>query len=290
MFRISVTAPDSSAALLEQLLDAHLIPFEIDVPQEGRASEPGWCNSVRYRAILYALGPDERDQRLEFVGRLPGVGVEVSLCDYGPEDWATRWMDGFRWCRIDEDLAVGPPFKPCPFPVACPVVIDPGQAFGTGRHESTRLAMGLLANVVREHQGLTLCDVGTGSGVLAITARKLGAGRTVGLDIDPVSCQEARRNAGRNGVEFLVLAGTPEAVAGEFDLVVANMLGFRLLACREALKRLVATSGRLVLSGLADDDRDGFEIAMFGLHSAFDREIRVSDGEWWAGCWRKVRS
>jgi ribosomal protein L11 methyltransferase len=144
-------------------------------------------------------------------------------------------------------------------PGALRLVLEPGLAFGTGDHPTTGLCLEELDRFVQSHPGASVLDVGTGSGILAIAAKKLGAGATVGTDNDPVALRVARENAEVNGVAFDVRAEIPEGAT--FDLVLANILANTLCDLAPGLSRAVAPGGRLLLSGILETQAAEVEAA-----------------------------
>jgi ribosomal protein L11 methyltransferase len=156
------------------------------------------------------------------------------------------------------------------------VRIDPGRAFGSGSHETTRLAVALLEDEVAP--GDAVLDVGCGSGVLALVAVALGAGSALAIDVDPAAVAAALANAEANGVAVqLEVAPTPLAeVAGAFDLVVANIGGSVLFEAAGELAARVADGGRLVLSGILVDRADALVAAFDG----FEERGRSEEGGW----------
>ena len=200
---------------------------------------------------LFPGGFEEIDgtDGVELVAYTDGRGEELIAQAFGgaqaadvAEDWEERWKAFHRGVAI-AGLWVGPPWE-APPAGAVAVVIDPGRAFGTGAHPTTRLCLELLAELDRG----SLLDVGCGSGVLAIAAAKLGYGPVMAIDVDPQAVEATRANAASNQVALEALVA--DAVAGELppaDLAVANItlesverLG-PLLASRRAV-----TSGYLV--------------------------------------------
>jgi ribosomal protein L11 methyltransferase len=158
------------------------------------------------------------------------------------------------------------------------VVLDPGMAFGTGTHPTTALCLAALDAFLRERPGASVFDVGTGSGLLAIAAAKLGAGRVVGSDDDPVALRVARENAERNGVEIELSQAGVGQVRGPFDLVVANILANTLVALAPQVAAQVAPGGTLFLSGILAQQQGEVRAAYRarGLRPAQGRR----EGEW----------
>jgi ribosomal protein L11 methyltransferase len=134
------------------------------------------------------------------------------------------------------------------------VLIDPGMAFGTGSHPTTALCLERVDELLAQAPGADALDVGTGSGVIALLAVKLGAGRVCGTENDPVALEAARRGAELNGIRperiDWALADPDELPGGPYRIVVANILLNTLVELAPAIARKVAPGGRLVLSGL----------------------------------------
>jgi ribosomal protein L11 methyltransferase len=203
-----------------------------------------------------------------------------ALAEVADEDWGEGWKKDFRpldvgRVRVRPSWIEGPPP-----PGLVEVVLDPGMAFGTGSHPTTSLCLAALSDLLAARPGASVLDVGTGSGLLAIAARKLGAGRVAANDNDPVAVEVARENAALNGAA-LELTGAPiEAIAGTFDVVVANILANVLVALAPALAAKVAPRGVLLLSGLLgpqeDEVRSAHVAAGLSPLSGGDRR----DGEW----------
>jgi ribosomal protein L11 methylase PrmA len=169
------------------------------------------------------------------------------------------------------------------------LVVEPGQAFGTGGHASTRLALALLDGLGAEAlRGARVLDVGTGSGVLALAALRLGAERAVAFDLDPVAVREARANAARNG-----LAGRAQLFAGPitalrappFDLALANLLRRELLPIARALADALRPGGRALLAGLLAGEREEVCSALAGVGLSLETSLEQPDptGDVWLG-------
>lgn len=184
--------------------------------------------------------------------------------------WKERWKEFWKPTRIGERFVVRPswePFEAGPRDVV--ITLDPGQAFGTGTHESTRLVLMELEG--RVHGGERVLDVGCGSGILAIGALLLGADSAIATDIDPIAVDVTAENADVNRVADRVEASTRpvEEVEGTYPLVLANIQNAILVPMASALMAKVAPGGALILSGLLapeeDEIREAFgELAFVG--------------------------
>lgn len=167
------------------------------------------------------------------------------------DGWRHEWRKHFRPSRVGEHFVVHPPWEtPELGPGDVPLVIDPGIAFGTGTHESTRLALAALERHVRP--GARVLDVGCGSGILAIGALLVGAASAIGIDVEPEALVNAMENAERNRVadRFRTVALPLDAVWGRYDLVLANIESRVLVPLARDLAARLAPGGTLVLAGL----------------------------------------
>lgn len=257
---------------------------EVDVDGAWRACVYAPASQVEAIRSLVA-GRASSEARVDAVETLPRV------------DWSEAWKEGLEALRISERLVVRPPFVEWGLePGQCEVVIDPGQAFGTGGHASTRLALEWIdALYAAPLEGCRLdrvLDVGTGSGVLALAALALGAQEALGFDLDPVAVEAAREAAVANGLaeRTRFVAGPIEEIVGpeeHFPLVVANLLKREILPIAGEVARHTARSARLVLSGLLEEDGEEVlaRFAREGLHEvAPRRECADGTGRWVALC------
>lgn len=169
------------------------------------------------------------------------------------EDWVTKSREQFAPIRVSENLWIVPTWHSPPAPSAVNLVLDPGLAFGTGSHPSTRLCLQWLERNVAG--GETVLDYGCGSGILAIAALKLGARRAVGVDIDRRAVAAARANASRNGVAVEFFDGS-EPLDLTADIVIANILANPLIVLAPLLASRCARSGRIALAGILASQQD----------------------------------
>jgi ribosomal protein L11 methyltransferase len=193
------------------------------------------------------------------------------------DEWRDAWKQHFKPFRLCEGVWVRPPWEEH---VARRnekvLVLEPGRAFGTGLHETTRLVAESIAMMKRGLAATSVLDVGTGSGILALVALALGAKDAIGIDNDPDVIAVATENAARNGMEKkATFSATPLAkVKGKFGVVLANIEADVLIAMHKQLRAHLAFGGRLVLSGI-------LEARESDVRATFGKPIsRVSLGEW----------
>lgn len=204
------------------------------------------------RQELLAYFPDDVDPGPVLARALPGVVGEPA--EVAEVDWVARFRDGFR--AFDAAGFHIAPVWAAPSPGPEVLVVDPGRAFGTGTHETTRLcleAVGELAS--RRPLGRTL-DLGAGTGLLAIAAARLGAGPVAASDVDPEATAASHAHARLNDAPIRVVRadGGRGLREGAFDLVLANLMALFLVDRAAEVRRLVAPGGALVLSGLLRAD------------------------------------
>ncbi|MBI2527213.1 MAG: 50S ribosomal protein L11 methyltransferase [Candidatus Rokubacteria bacterium] len=204
-------------------------------------------------ALVAAVG--DYQESLAALGLLPApapVEIERLL----EEAWASAWQQAFPPRAVGERLIVVPPWEVSSNALAprLPVVIQPGRAFGTGQHGSTEGCLVLLEKAIGGRRPGVVLDIGTGTGILAVAAARLGAPGVCAIDVDPDAVGAARENAQRNGCagKIQVALGGPESLrrTAAFDLVLANLLTRAHLTLAPHYARLLATGGALVLGGM----------------------------------------
>lgn len=183
-----------------------------------------------------------------------GAGA-VSWKAVADEDWAETWKEFFHTEKIGARTVIKPTWEEYEAKAGEIVVeLDPGAAFGTGQHATTSLCIRALEDLVRP--GMTVFDVGTGSGVLAIVAAKLGAKRVEAVDFDPVAVRVARENVRQNGAEDVVRTERSDllkSVEGEADLIIANIIADIIVRLFGEVKGSLAAGGTMLLSGIIED-------------------------------------
>ncbi len=253
---------------------ASAILWELDtLGVEVRVGAPGETLLVAYFAA------DERlPKRLrEALAPLPGARVEPSAV---PDvDWVARFRENFR--GFDVGIFHIAPCWDLPvslLPGQRLILVNPGRAFGTGTHESTRLCLRALADAFREASPQRVLDLGTGTGILAVACALLGASEVTGVDDDAEALESAREHAVKNGVRLdLRLGDGGRALeAGRYDLVVANLTAPLLRERAREIARLARPGGRLVLSGLLAQEAPSV-VAAYAASGAVTEAV---DGEW----------
>jgi len=201
---------------------------------------------------------------------MPGFTTE----EVEEQDWVRLTQSQFEPIRISDRLWITPTWHEAPAPNAINLQLDPGLAFGTGSHPTTRLCLQWIdANLVA---GSTVLDYGCGSGILAIAALKLGAGNTIGVDIDAQAVRSSRDNAEQNGVSalFCLPDDTPEV---KVDVLLANILANPLRMLGGMLANHVKTGGKIVLSGILAEQAE----ELSAIYSSwFDMDPPVFDEGW----------
>ncbi|OQY47161.1 MAG: ribosomal protein L11 methyltransferase [Desulfobacteraceae bacterium 4572_87] len=181
------------------------------------------------------------------------------------QDWQRNWRQFFRPIQISPKLMILPIWEELPSHTeeAHIIRIDPGPAFGTGQHATTKMCLQAMESLV-SHESQALLDVGTGSGILAIYGAQLGFGKIEAIDVDPEAVRWAERNIGLNDVaNAITLSGTEiEEIRDCFSLVCANLILSELLRLMPALSRLVETDGHLVASGILRDQVEKIQEAL----------------------------
>ncbi len=242
------------------------------------------------RLVAYFQG-DLSGRRDELEAALAERGAElIALALFEDESWREGWRDYFVPRELSTRSTVGPPWLDfAPPEGGVRVVIDPGMAFGTGTHETTRLVAQLMDEELSRVDDAEVLDVGCGSAILSILALGLGASRAVGVDVDGEALVNARENVERNHGEgaAIELSTTPLGeVQGTYPIVLGNILAHILIAISEDLRARVSSGGVLLLSGIIEE-KDAAVRDAFGGEGWTLEETR-QDGEWIAHAWRRA--
>lgn len=195
------------------------------------------------------------------------------------EDWANTWKQYYKPSKVGEKIVVKPIWEEYEQKEGELVVnLDPGMAFGTGTHETTRMCIQALEKYVKEES--TVFDVGCGSGILAIAAAKLGAKLAVGVDLDPVAVESSIENVGYNNLNNIeILHGNlVEVIDGKSDIVVANILAEIICILTDDVKRVMKDGGVFITSGIIHDRVD--MVCEKLEATGFEVIEKNRDGEW----------
>lgn len=263
MIRLAVRcAPEQAERVLAELL----------VLAPGGVEEDEGDGYVEY--AIYGA-PGEVPELGELPAVVDGAPIEVSTEEI-PDDWTDRWRDFHKPVVIGDRIVVAPSWEEAPGDELTRIVVDPGQAFGTGAHPTTRMCLELLIELADGADAGPLADWGTGSGVLAIAAAKLGFGPVIACDHEVAALDAAAENAAANGVDLeLERRNLRAEPAPPAPVATANLTAPVLL---EVAARLSQPPDRLICSGLLHRETD--EVAeAFAEHGLAERR-RLSNGDW----------
>jgi ribosomal protein L11 methyltransferase len=249
--QITITTPQKASEVIANFL------FEMESTGVEIRDRPPF-------ATLFAYFPmndlaEERVHKLrQFVDSLVDLGVEasqteISLRSIEDDNWAEQWKSAFPPLRIGKRLLLAPTWVEInPDPSDILLRLDPGMAFGTGQHPTTRLSIELLEAVIKG--GEIVADIGAGSGVLAIAAAKFGASRVDAVDVDASVIPIAQRNAALNGVDSMIRlfhGDGLKALSNRYHVIVANILTKVILPMIPDCPNYLEQGGRLILSGVS---------------------------------------
>jgi ribosomal protein L11 methyltransferase len=255
---------DAADALSDALLELGAQSTSIERPDSAQV-------------MLQALFAEQQDPVSLLHAAAEGCGLrtgEAHVSRVEDEDWVRRSQAQFEPLRVGPRLWIGASWHSAPPDAPLVVRLDPGLAFGTGSHPSTKLVLRFLERLIAG--GERVLDYGCGSGILAIAAARLGAAQVDAVDIDPQAVEVTLGNAQANGVS--VRACLPDALArGAYDIVVANILAQPLIALAAELTSRTAPGARIALAGiLASQAQD----VAAPYAAAFDMEVGAHEGDW----------
>jgi ribosomal protein L11 methyltransferase len=238
--------------------------------------------------LLYGLADVIGEIRSSLTTALPGV--RVGTPEVVPDvDWSEQWKAGLKTTVISTRLAIRPSFIPAEdLPGQIELVIDPGQAFGTGSHPSTRLSLEWIDEIAPLLKpGSRVLDVGAGTGVLGLGVCALSSANVIAFDLDPLAAEAARENALVNGLasRLCLFTGSLEAVGLQaFDLVVVNMLRTEFTPLLEGIAARLRRGGHAVFSGLLTQESEEVHAALYdvGLRVVGERRLADADNIPWS--------
>lgn len=262
--------------------------------KKGATTVTAWCerrsewSAAKQRRLRDGLA------RLRECGVNVGGG-RIATRTVWRENWAESWKRHFKPIAIGRALLIKPSWsKLKPRPGQAEVILDPGLSFGTGQHATTRFCLEQIATARRAETSQSFLDIGTGSGILAISAAKLGYAPVEAFDFDPDAVRVAHENAAQNGVEEFIrlrradLTKLPSKPAEKFDVVCANLIYDLLLAERERILSRLKRNGRLVLAGILRKQFAPVKLAYCaeGLRLVASR----AEGEWQSAAFEPSRA
>jgi ribosomal protein L11 methyltransferase len=272
--------------LSDALLAAGALAVDVQDAAAGTAAErpifaePGEAPATGWRANrISALFPIDADLHVVIPQALTEAGIapasEFHVERVEDADWVRLTQSQFQPLQITSRLWVVPSWHELPDPAAVNIVLDPGVAFGTGAHPTTRLCLRWLDTVVTPD--VHVLDYGCGSGILAIAAMKLGARSARGIDIDPQAVMAAQDNAGRNQVKADFAAAADDVPVEPAQIVVANILANPLTVLAPLLARLTRPGGHIALSGILIEQTQS---VLDAYAANFDMQPAETDEGW----------
>lgn len=300
-FEISCTVPNELADIVAEYLSTlsgnGVCVENLNVDAFSHSEIP---ESVTAQIKSYFPATDDSEARMKEVAayldalalRQPELVLQApELSSVSTEDWSTSWKVNFKPLRVGRLLIVPSWEEPQPRPNDIVLRLDPGMAFGTGGHETTRLCLELLEQIMDNTPTLlspSVLDLGTGSGILAMAAVQLGAGRVSAVDIDPLAIEVALENLAINGLSGQIECSTTplESLEGSYDVILANILAEELVRLAPHLINRLSPGGSLVLSGILEEKealvRSGFS------SPELEYQNTLHQGEWVAILYRKA--
>lgn len=261
------STPTANWELMDQsVIDA--MPEDVQVK--------AWFDEAALNTVMGSL----KEQLSLLQSQNEGLGtLSLSLQGVKEEDWAENWKQYYKPFRLGEHMVVKPTWEPWDTQAGDLIIeIDPGMAFGTGTHETTAMCVGLIE---KYYQGGSLLDVGTGSGILAIAAARLGAKGIVAVDIDPDAVRVAQENVAHNGLTDAIDVREGDLLQGlsqRFQFAVANILAPVICMLAAPLKAHLLPGGKFICSGIIAEAESDVNEALLAAGYTID-EIQHK-GDW----------
>jgi ribosomal protein L11 methyltransferase len=265
------------------------IEESIELVDEGQEYRVLTGEPVQVHAYLPLDGKEEeaRQKVAEGLWHLASLGEhfvgDLRTREVNEEDWANAWKDYFHVTHIGKRLVIRPSWREyAPRPEEVVLELDPGMAFGTGLHPTTRMCLEQVEK--RAKAGMRVLDVGTGSGILALAAAKLGAASVICIDNSSVAVESATANAAANKLSDKITVGLgildeAEAarLAGQYDMVLVNIIAHVIGGMAPELARVLAPGGLLIASGIIEARRDDAEPALLAAGLELIDQAMIDD-------------
>ena len=299
--RVSVKTEDIDrvAAIMSMLDNGIQIEDYSDIETDlktcyGDLIDENILNADRSHGAVSIYVPDDKNYN-DYIAFLKDrfaaekIDAKIELLGVDEEEWSTAWKKYYHPVKVGEKLVIVPMWeKYDKKPEEIIVRMDPGMAFGTGTHETTRLVCGLIEKYLKK--GDYMLDVGTGSGILAICASKLGAEKCKAYDIDPVAVRVAKENVKDNDVtnvecDVSDLLANVDLSGGLFDFATANIVADIIVRMAPDIGAYLKTGGLLITSGIIERYADDVRVAM--KSNGFEPVEERMESDWVAMVWRK---
>ena len=207
--------------------------------------------------------------------------AEIEVISVAQDDWANNWKKYYKPIRVGKNIVIKPSWENYDKkPDDVIVELDPGMAFGTGTHETTRMCMAQLEKYITPDTDVL--DVGCGSGILSITSLLLNANSATGVDLDPVAVDVAIENGGRNGFKppkYVIKRGNlVDEINGEFDVVVANIIADVIIILCNDVRGFIKKDGVFICSGIIEDREQDVKDAL--IKTGYEIIDTIHEGEW----------
>lgn len=299
--RVSVATSDieRTAAIMSMLDNGIMIEDYSDIEEGlntvyGDLIDESILNADKSQGAVSIYVPDDKNYN-DYVAFLKerfaseGIEAKLELIGVDEEEWSTAWKKYYHPIRVGKRLVIVPAWERFDAEPSDVVVrMDPGMAFGTGTHETTRLVCGLIEDYLEP--GQRVLDVGTGSGILAICASKLGAGECLAYDIDPVAVRVARENCKDNDCQNITcevsdLLASVDTKGGLYDFAVANIVADIIIRMAPDIGAYMKKGAYVITSGIIERYAEGVRQAMTANGFSLVREVMESD--WVAMVYKK---
>ncbi len=291
---LTVQAHPEAIESVSELLSQHTsggvaIEEPIELFDEGQEYRVVMGKPVLVHAYLPIDGKEEeaRQKIAEGLWHFSSLGShfvgELTTRTVNEEDWANAWKDYFHVTHIGQRLVIRPSWRDyAPTPDEVVLTLDPGMAFGTGLHPTTRMCLEQVEQ--RVHTGMKVLDVGTGSGILAIAAAKLGAESVYAIDNSSVAVESTLANAEMNNLQDRIQVvlgvlddGEATRMAGQYDFVIANIIAHVIGSIASQLAQVVSATGLLVVSGIIEARRHDAEDPLLAAGLELVEQVMIDD-------------